>query len=62
MMVAGEGHDQFRRQRDARGLDRHKQRDAGVAGRGYERTDEDEEYGEDFFSHGDSSRQLLVFC
>jgi hypothetical protein len=49
--VPREGHDQFRRQRNAGGLDRHQDRDARVAGRGHDRLDEDEQYGEDFLSH-----------
>ena len=49
--VAGEGHDQFGRQRNARGLNRHEQRDAGIAGRRHEGIDEDEKQGEDFFGH-----------
>ena len=49
--ISAERHDQFGRQRDARGLDRHEQRDAGIAGRGDYFADEDEKDSKNFFSH-----------
>ena len=43
--VAGERHDQFGGQRNTRGLNRHKQRDASVAGRRHDGIDKDEQDG-----------------
>ena len=49
--IPGKRHDQFRRQRDARRLNRHQQRNANITGRRDKRINEDEKYSEDFFGH-----------
>ena len=57
--VSGKRHDQFRRERDTGGFDRHKNGNPGVAGHGNDVADEYEQDSEDFFGH-ESSSQLSV--
>ena len=51
--VAGEGHDDFAWQRNARGLNRHQDGDAGVSdGRDHKASNEGQKEVDDFFCHG----------
>ena len=49
--ISRKRHDQFGRQRDTGRLDRHENDDSGIAGRGDDLADEDEQDGEDLFGH-----------
>ena len=51
--VAGERHDQFRRERDASRLDPHQNYNTAVTAPRHERFDEDEENRKNLFSHGE---------
>ena len=53
--VAGEGHDDLGRERNAGRLDGHEESDAGVASGGDDGDDEGGECGDDFLGHAGSS-------